>query len=411
MIERLNKDLKRIKTFNQMRLLKIGSISRIMDKKTKLINKLFKDLNRMANPLESKIDIDLYKEREKFNKTDIVNNNNKNKPKTASTKKKLKENKKKRMKYNFSFNKKRATPINNIRNNNNEKFSFITSPLETNKIHYYKINPINKEKSKIYIDYNTNDKNLFKRKLVHNQKFKYKTKQNKFNRNKSLDECKSEEIFQKNFPTCLKTFTHFNKNNYFDKMKLNKMKKIRTQQCFYKHLSSKVLDEHINNSSNIFNSQYNKYLEEEKNISTTINNIKSMIEKNEEYKSYENKMNALINKDIDIPHIRKNMKLFKRGLKGKIIIKTNDIFNSSMVTKKVADIINYWDNCFSKMNDIFFYRNKNAFYKMYPPLSFKAREDPFIKNYALINYNTEQKNKTKIKNDISFKRKIKSKIY
>ena len=88
MIERLNKDLKRIKTFNQMRLLKIGSISRIMDKKTKLINKLFKDLNRMANPLESKIDIDLYKEREKFNKTDIVNNINKNKPKTASTKKK-----------------------------------------------------------------------------------------------------------------------------------------------------------------------------------------------------------------------------------------------------------------------------------------------------------------------------------
>ena len=88
MIEKLNKDLKRIKTFNQMRLLKIGSISKIMDKKTKLINKLFKDLNRMANPLESKIDIDLYKEREKFNKTDIVNNINKNKPKTASTKKK-----------------------------------------------------------------------------------------------------------------------------------------------------------------------------------------------------------------------------------------------------------------------------------------------------------------------------------
>ena len=95
MIERLNKDLKRIKTFNQMRLLKIGSISRIMDKKTKLINKLFKDLNRMANPLESKIDIDLYKEREKFNKTDIVNNINKNKTKTASNKKKIKENKKK----------------------------------------------------------------------------------------------------------------------------------------------------------------------------------------------------------------------------------------------------------------------------------------------------------------------------
>ena len=94
MIERLNKDLKRIKTFNQMRLLKIGSISRIMDKKTKLINKLFKDLNRMANPLESKIDIDLYKEREKFNKTDIVNNINKNKPKTASTKKNLKKIKK-----------------------------------------------------------------------------------------------------------------------------------------------------------------------------------------------------------------------------------------------------------------------------------------------------------------------------
>ena len=176
-------------------------------------------------------------------------------------------------------------------------------------------------------------------------------------------------------------------------------------------MSSKVLNDHINSSSNIFNSQYNKFLEEENYITSTINNIKSMIEKNEKYKSYEKKKNYLIKKDIDIPNIRKNMKLFKRSLKGKIEKKTKEIFESSMVTKKVADIINYWDNCLSKMNDIFFYKNRYAFYKMYPPLSNKATEDPNIKNYTLINFRTEQKNKTKIIKNISFRTKFNSKIY
>ena len=405
MIEKVNKDLKQIKTFHQLKLLKFAPLNKIIFKKTKVINELYKDLKRMANQQENAIDLDLYKEREIFNKTDIVN---KNKTKIYNIKKKFKIIPKKGMKYNFSFNKKRTKY-----DNNNEKFSFITSPLETNKINFYKINPINTQKSKIFIDYNNDDKHLFKKKLDHAQKFINKAKAIKYNRNKSIYKCKSEEILPKNFLTCQKTFTQIKKHNIFNKIKLNnsKMKRIRTHQSFYRPLSSKVLNDHINSSSNIFNSQYNKFLEEENYITSTINNIKSMIEKNEKYKSYEKKKNYLIKKDIDIPNIRKNMKLFKRSLKGKIEKKTKEIFESSMVTKKVADIINYWDNCLSKMNDIFFYKNRYAFYKMYPPLSNKATEDPNIKNYTLINFRTEQKNKTKIIKNISFRTKFNSKIY
>ena len=41
----------------------------------------------------------------------------------------------------------------------------------------------------------------------------------------------------------------------------------------------------------------------------------------------------------------------------------------------------------------------------------KATEDPNIKNYTLINFRTEQKNKTKIIKNISFRTKFNSKIY
>ena len=87
MIEKVNKDLKQIKTFHQLKLLKFATLNKIIFKKTKVINELYKDLKRMANQQENAIDLDLYKEREIFNKTDIVN---KNKTKIYNIKKKFK---------------------------------------------------------------------------------------------------------------------------------------------------------------------------------------------------------------------------------------------------------------------------------------------------------------------------------
>ena len=84
-----------------------------------------------------------------------------------------------------------------------------------------------------------------------------------------------------------------------------------------------------------------------------------------------NKIDGFIKEDIDIPRIRKNMKIFKNSKKQRISFKSSDIFKSPMITKKVADIVNCWDT-FSKINDVYFYQNQKAFLKIYPTLSYKA---------------------------------------
>ena len=146
-------------------------------------------------------------------------------------------------------------------------------------------------------------------------------------------------------------------------------------------MTKNVLIDCINDSSNIFNEQYNKFIEEEETISSTIKTIKKNLEKSANRKSLKNKLNAFIIEDIDIPKIRKNMKLFKNSKKQKISFKSTDLFKSRMITKKVADIINCWDTL-SKINDIYFYKNQKAFKKIYPTLSIKATQDPFKKDYS-----------------------------
>ena len=146
-------------------------------------------------------------------------------------------------------------------------------------------------------------------------------------------------------------------------------------------MTKNVLIDCINDSSNIFNEQYNKFIEEEETISSTIKTIKKNLEKSANRKSLKNKLNSFIIEDIDIPKIRKNMKLFKNSKKQKISFKSTDLFKSRMITKKVADIINCWDTL-SKINDIYFYKNQKAFKKIYPTLSTKATQDPFKKDYS-----------------------------
>ena len=146
-------------------------------------------------------------------------------------------------------------------------------------------------------------------------------------------------------------------------------------------MTKNVLIDCINDSSNIFNEQYNKFIEEEETISSTIKTIKKNLEKSANRKSLKNKLNSFIIEDIDIPKIRKNMKLFKNSKKQKISFKSTDLFKSRMITKKVADIINCWDTL-SKINDIYFYKNQKVFKKIYPTLSTKATQDPFKKDYS-----------------------------
>lgn len=395
MIEKVNKEFTKLKTFNQLKIAKLGPINKIIDNNTKVFNKLFKDLDRMANPVDLAIYVDFFN-KDNLNKTNIKIN--KVKKKSMENKKKEKIIPKKSIKYNLSFNLKKSAPITSTDNSNRNQFSFITSPVQIKPINYQKLNPFNIKKSNFYMNQKNKEKLLFEKKLNRSYKINYETEQSGVNHYNSFNNNKNEDSFQRTFITHQKNDSKIKRNNFFNESTFNisNNKTFKTQQSFHKQFSSDILRNYINDSSNIYNKHYIKFLEEEKSISSTINYIKNMINENEKYKSYEKQINYLIKEDLDIPKIRKNMKMFKRSLKGRITFKTNDLFKTSMITKKIADIINCYDT-FSKMNDIYFYKNKNIFDKIYPPLSFRATHDDFDKNYEQMYYYIALRNKIKKK--------------
>ena len=379
MIEKVNNEFKKRRTFTQFKIKKIGQINQIIDKNTKIFSKLFKDLDNFGSNSETSIIDNLNKKTKKVkNKTDSIINV---KQKTTNNKTKLKIRQNEQIQFNLSFNIKKSPSLNVYSNNstNTNKFYFIKSPLHMNQIYYNKLNTINNSS-------NFKEKHLFQKKLNLFKKPNYEID----NKNNSCYNYKSDGNENKTFITQQKSDSIIKNYSTIDKIKLNNFTnlKSKTQQYFFRNLSKQLLNDYIDNSNNIFNEQYNKFMEDEENVSMTINNIKNMIKEGEEKKIYN------VNKDIDIPKIRKNMKLFKSSLKGKISYQTKDLFKTSMITKKIADLINCWET-FSRINDEYFYNNKKAFFKIYPPLSEKATKDPFNKDYERIYYHMAQKNKMK----------------
>ena len=407
MIRKINKEFNRLRTFSQFKIRKFGEINKILDKKANALNNLFTDLKKLATPVEPLQNFDfILEKKERMNKTDSVINI-KEKAKSTKNKNNLKLRINKSLKYNFSFNFKNDSLIKTCTNNDSKtqnKISFnIKSPLKDKEIHYYKISPINMKQSKFFINNNFQEKNLFKKKLNTAKKITYEIEDSKNNHQyNTLSNNKNDESNHKTFITQQKidigrrTNTRFRKKNFLERDKLinSNINKLKTQQSFFKHLSKEILPDYINSSSNIFNQQYNKFLEDEEVVTMAINNIKNMLEENEKRKSANRKLYVGMTKDINIPKIKKSMKLFKQSFKGKISFKENDLFKSSMITKKVADIVNCWDT-FSRINDIYFYRNKKAFFKVYPPLSQRAIIDPLDDNYQLKYIRMSQKNKIK----------------
>ena len=379
MIEKVNNEFKKRRTFTQFKIKKIGQINQIIDKNEKIFSKLFKDLDNFGSNSETSIIYNLNKKTKKVkNKTDSIINI---KQKTTNNKTKLKIRQNEQIQFNLSFNIKKSPSLNVYSNNstNTNKFYFIKSPLHMNQIYYNKLNTINNSS-------NFKEKHLFQKKLNLFKKPNYEID----NKNNSFYNYKSDGNENKTFITQQKSDSIIKNYSTIDKIKLNNFTnlKSKTQQYFFRNLSKQLLNDYIDNSNNIFNEQYNKFMEDEENVSMTINNIKNMIKEGEEKKIYN------VNKDIDIPKIRKNMKLFKSSLKGKISYQTKDLFKTSMITKKIADLINCWET-FSRINDEYFYNNKKAFFKIYPPLSEKATKDPFNKDYERIYYHMAQKNKMK----------------
>ena len=378
-----NKEIKKLKTFSQLKIEKIAQINKVMDKKTKIFDNLIKDLKKQVNPFESIQNMEFYKQNIHRTNSALI----KEKSIINKNRNKLKIKIKKPIRSNISSYVKKCSSTNtSLSKTNNKKgkiqFYFKTTSSKKN-INYNKINPINMKKNSFLINNKgkeNKEKYIFEKKLNHTQKLTFNTladDDSKNNRYNIFYNSKDDDNNQKTFITQLKsrTQTHIKKYRYslFDKIKLNNnnLKKLRKQQSFVRKISNNVLIDYINDSSNIFNEQYNKFLEEEDTISSTLMNIRNKIEEGERNKSLSSKIDGFIKEDIDIPRIRKNMKLFKNSKKQRISFKSSDIFKSPMITKRVADIINCWDTL-SKINDVYFYQNKKAFLKIYPTLSNKV---------------------------------------
>ena len=383
MIEKLNQDFSKQKTFSKLKINKIERINKIIDKNTEKFNKLFQDLYKMVNPLDiysTNNSFYFHKKKITINKTDI-------KTKPSIIKDKFNILSKKSIKYNLSFNNK--TIINTDINKNKNNFSIIKSPLTSKNVECFKkklinIKPIKQYKkidltSNISINNKKKEKNLFLKKIYLNKnnskKISFENDNSKNNNYTSFYYCKNEDNNLKTFITQQKKKI-IHKNNLFDKRKFIKLKKrnANTNPSIFRQISKNKLYNYINDSSNILNKYYFKFLEEEESVNSTINTIKNLLEEQEKNQSLNKQLNEYIKEDINISKLRKTMKVFKNSLKAKINLKTNDLFKSPMITKKIADIINSYDS-FSKMNDIYFYKNKKEIFRMNPSSNDKINKD------------------------------------
>lgn len=392
MIEKKNKEFKKLKTFSQLKISKLADINKIIDKGTKIFDNLITDLRKATNPISPIGNFDFYQNSKIIHKTHSALINEKST--LNKNMNKLKLNIKNSITKDFSSYIKNFSTINTSFNNKTENKKnkikyYFKSSLNNKKIHYYKINPINMKKNNFLIsnkDKEKSEKHLFEKKMNHTHKFSFNSDDSKNNKYNTFYNSKNNYYNQQTFITqqmTIHTQTHNKKISSFDKIKKDNfnLRKLRTQRSFFKKMTKNVLVEYINDSSNIFNEHYNKFSEEEETISSTIMSIKKKLQKSAKIKSLKDKLNSFIMEDIDIPKIRKNMKLFKNSKKQKILFKSTDLFKSRMITKKVADIINCWDTL-SKINDVYFYKNQKAFKKIYPTLSNKATKDLFVKDYT-----------------------------
>ena len=248
----------------------MGQINKILDKNTSVVNNLFTKLEKLATPVEPLQKIDFFLDKkEKMNKTDSVINI-KEKVKSTKNKNKLKLRINKSLKYNFSFNIKNNSSIKTCTNSDSKKqnkISFnIKSPLKDKEIHYYKISPNNMKQSKIFVDNNLQEKNLFKKKLNNAKKIIYELEDSKNNNSKNYESNSKTFITQQKIDLGRHTFTHFQKKNLLDKTKLNisNINKLKTQQSFFKYLSRNEMDK-----------QYKYFVEIPKEVEAhTTNNLK-----------------------------------------------------------------------------------------------------------------------------------------
>ena len=182
-----------------------------------------------------------------------------------------------------------------------------------------------------------------------------------------------------------------------DKIKIKNLKKDinikNNKNILLQKISNKVLTNFINTSLALYDDEINKIKNNDNSLNSSrqnFYNIKNLLKKFDIGQNIAKKLDYEINEDIDIKKIYKTMKYFNQKLKDKVIINKNDITKNVIITKTNADIVNYCDY-FTKMDNLYFFKNNKIYIQNYPILSKKAREEPFNKDYKKIVYHSHKK--------------------
>ena len=401
----------KINIFDRFKFKKCENMEYILNKKVSIFNKLSNDLIKFINQKKVPLCDSLIQGTNK-EINDNINNNKRSQIKFFKKKKLtlnqgikeklfdksnltyLKRKNKTFIKYNNlniinntnSFNS-QNTSLYNIKTNKKILFENKTlSPISKNKvinIKYIKKNLI-KNKSKKYClllnsdlkNKNQKNLNLFKKNSIYkNESAHNLTYNNKYKTNLNLNTFITQQDAKDN---------QINKDT---------KKIIYPYKTLLKKISKKNLTKFINTSSNIYSKQIDKIIKNNKSLLSLrkkFYKMKSLIYKFDINKSIENNLDYLINEDIEADKVYKTMRLYNNGLKNKVMTKNNDITKSIMISKSNADIINYCDNYYN-MDDLYFYKHNKVYMKNYPPLSEKARKEPFNKNYKKIIYKSHKR--------------------
>ena len=414
-----NKSYFYLSPFSRLKLFKCGKIDKIFDNNILKCQKLSKELNdlssvNISSVNETKIDENNANNNNINKKIKIINNINKLIKKRAKGKnslsqnnilfslddKDIEDNNKKILKLKNSTifsSRESSLPILN----KNKKFIF-NKELLSNSNKRKKINIIH-IKNKIL---NNSNNNYFSQNSdsLTNNFGKYYSSSNSLENNSNNKRVKNFFSFNKNFKfrtnSKLKTFITqqiTKKNMKKDKIKIKNLKKVIKINDHKKELlqkiSKKVLTNFINTSITLYDDEINKLKSNNDSLNSgrqNFYNIKNLLKKFDISQNISKELDYEINEDIDVKKIYKTMKYFKQSLKDKVIVNKNDVTKNVLITKTNADIINYCDY-FTKMDNLYFYKNNKIYTQNYPILSKKAREDPFNKDYKKIIYRSNKK--------------------
>ena len=375
-----------LNTFNRLKLFNLKKINNICDKSLSLCDKLTKQLFQLSSFNEKTINETInQKKNNNLDKFIIIKENRVNKSKICKFKR---ANSQHFLKKSFvSFEKRNNEKYSSNREEESTFLSKNSSSFNKNYKSFYKnyseIKLIKRKENNIKQIKNKIFHKIINKKLSQNSKILKLTNKNiSYN-----DDVINKHPKYNNFNTFV-TLQKSRKKIINHKIK-NENEQTNLIIYSYKSALKKYTNEKLLNIMNKSKSLYNRQIHKlnNKNSNSLYSGrknswkIKNLLKKFEINKNSENGIEYdEINEDIDNKNVYKKMKLFSKNFKEKIILNKGDITRNTMITKKVADMINYCDYLFKK-DEINFYKNSKSFISNYSILSKITRKEPFKKEY------------------------------